>query len=224
MIYWAIVPVKPLRRGKSRLSGVLTEDERTALNFYLLEHTLETLKATPEIEHTLVVSRDPAALTLARNHQARTVQEDGSPQLNLALTRATLVVQTFNPFGLLIVPADLPLITPQDIRGMLEFVQKKTDPPAPPNQPVVVIAPDRQRLGTNGLLVCPPGIIQYDFGPGSFERHCARARKIGARLEIYENPAFALDVDLPEDLDLISEELEGLDLKNFVLPDLTEID
>ncbi len=29
MALWAIVPVKPLRRGKSRLAKVLTQDERT---------------------------------------------------------------------------------------------------------------------------------------------------------------------------------------------------
>ena len=216
MIYWAIVPVKPLRTGKSRLSGVLTKEERIRLNVYLLEHTLETLKATSEIKHTLVVSSDPAALALARNHGARIVQEDGSPQLNLALTQATLAVQPYAPFGLLIIPADLPLITPHDIRGMLEIVQKGIDPALPTNQPVVVIAPDRHRLGTNGLLVCPPGLIPYEFGSGSFEHHRDLARQVNARLEIYENPAFALDVDLPEDLELISEELEGLNLKKKV--------
>jgi len=112
------------------------------------------------------------------------------------------------------------LITPQAIQGMLERVQLGADPSLPPGQPVVVIAPDRHRLGTNGLLVCPPGLIGYDFGPGSFERHAARARQANARLEIYEHPAFGLDLDLPEDLDLIREKLDALDLKNFVLPNL----
>jgi 2-phospho-L-lactate guanylyltransferase len=201
MTMWAIVPVKPLRRGKSRLAGVLSEEERTALNNYLLAHTLDTLKATQEIEQVLVVSRDPAALALAREHGARTVQENGAPQLNIALTRATIVAKNYSTSGVLIVPADLPLITPQDIRSMLEFIH---DPP------VVVVAPDRHRLGTNALLVCPAGLIQYDFGPGSFERHCERARQAGARLEICDLPSLALDVDLPEDLDLVSAELEGL--------------
>ncbi len=201
MTMWAIVPVKPLRRGKSRLAGVLSEDERTALNNYLLAHTLDTLKATKEIEQVLVVSRDPAALALAREHGARTVLENGAPQLNVALTRATIVAKNYSTSGVIIIPADLPLITPQDVQRMLEFIH---DPP------VVVVAPDRHRLGTNALLVCPVGLIQYDFGPGSFERHCERARQVGARLEICEIPSLALDVDLPEDLDLVSAELEGL--------------
>jgi 2-phospho-L-lactate guanylyltransferase len=222
MTFWAVVPVKPLRRGKSRLSGVLTQEERTALNFYLLEHTLDTLNATPEIKHILVVSRDPVVLALARSHQAQTVQEGDPPQLNLALSYATQIVQPFTRSGLLILPADLPLITPQDIQGMLEILKKGMDPSGHADQRMVVIAPDRHRLGTNGLLICPPGLIPYHFGPDSFERHCADARQVNARLEIYENPAFALDVDLPEDLNLIRHVLAGLDLKNFVLPDLTD--
>lgn len=201
MTLWAIVPVKPLRRGKSRLAGVLSQDERAVLNEHLLAHTLDTLKATPEIENVLVVSRDPAALALARDHGARTVLENGAPQLNLALARATVVVKNYASRGVLIVPADLPLITPQDIRRMLECAKEP---------PVVVVAPDRRREGTNALLVWPIGLIQYDFGPGSFVRHCERARQAGARLEICELPSFALDVDLPEDLALVSEELDSM--------------
>lgn len=111
MTLWAIVPVKPLRRGKSRLSGVLSLEARTALNHYLLSNTLEVLASIPEIEYSLVVSRDPEALTIAREYGARTVQEQGAPQLNVALTRATLVAVSHSVQGVLIVPADLPLLT-----------------------------------------------------------------------------------------------------------------
>ena len=67
MTLWAIVPVKPLRRGKSRLAGALSEDERTELNRTLLQHTLKTLTDIKELEEVLVISRDPQALTIARN-------------------------------------------------------------------------------------------------------------------------------------------------------------
>jgi 2-phospho-L-lactate/phosphoenolpyruvate guanylyltransferase len=199
MTFWAIVPVKPLRRGKSRLAGILNESERTELNKYLLGHILDTIKSIPEIEQILVVSRDPAALALARNHGARTLLENGMHHLNVALTRATLVVQKYATHGVLIIPADLPLITPEDLRMMMEKVH---------NPPVVVVAPDRHGEGTNALLISPPGLIEYDFGTGSFKRHCDRAHKAGARLEICELPSLALDVDLPEDLELVSSELD----------------
>ena len=201
MTFWAIVPVKPLQRGKSRLAEVLTQEERLDLNRRLLAHTMDTLTAIPDIEHVLVISRDQAALALARDYGARTVQEHGAPQLNIALTRATIVARTYATRGVLILPADLPLITPEDIQILLA---RAVDPP------VVVIAPDRRRQGTNALLVCPAGVIEYAFGPGSFQRHCARARQAGAHLEICELPSLALDMDLPEDLELVSETLEKL--------------
>jgi 2-phospho-L-lactate guanylyltransferase len=199
MTLWAIVPVKPLRRGKSRLSDVLSQDERTDLNRRLLAHTVDTLAAIPELEHVLVVSRDQSALALAREHGARTVQESGAPQLNLALARATIVAKNYATRGVLIIPADLPLITQEDVRSMLD---RAKDPP------VVVIAPDRRHDGTNALLVCPAGLIDYEFGTGSFRRHCERARQAGAQLEICELSSLALDMDLPEDLAMVSETLE----------------
>ena len=148
MTVWAIVPVKPLRRGKSRLAEVLSQEERTDLNRRLLSHTLDTLTAIPEIEHVLVISRDQSALALARDHGARTVQENGAPQLNVALARATIVAKNYATRGVLVVPADLPLITPEDVRAMIDRAQAA---------PVVVVAPDRKRTGTNALLVCPTG-------------------------------------------------------------------
>jgi 2-phospho-L-lactate guanylyltransferase len=198
MTLWAIVPVKPLRRGKSRLSNVLTFNERTDLNRHLLENTLDTLKGIPEIEHTLVISRDSEALALARDLGARTVQENGSSDLNIALARATIVAQHYATRGVLILPVDLPLITPEDVQAMLERVGEP---------PVVVVAPDRCHNGTNALLVCPAGLIEYEYGEGSFQRHCERAREAGARLEICELPSLALDLDNPEDLELVAAEL-----------------
>ena len=200
MALWAIVPVKPLRHGKSRLAEVLSQDERADLNQRLLVHTLDTLGIIPEIDQVLVVSRDPAALALARDHGARTVQENGINELNLALTRATVVARSYITGSVLILPADLPLLTPEDVRSMLDKAH---------NPPVVVVTPDRHRLGTNALLVSPVGLIEYEFGPGSFQRHCQRALEKGARLEICELPSLALDVDMPEDLAMVEAQLES---------------
>jgi 2-phospho-L-lactate/phosphoenolpyruvate guanylyltransferase len=194
MTFWAIVPVKPLRSGKTRLAKILTQEQRVELNRRLLAHTVDTLAAIPEIDHVLVVSRDPSALSLARDHGARTVTENGAPKLNVALTRATVIAKSYATHGILIVPADLPLVKPDDVRLML----KLANPP-----PVVVVAPDQRRNGTNAMLVCPAGLIEYEYGPGSFQRHCDRAHEAGARLEVCELPSLALDMDLPEDLEQV---------------------
>jgi 2-phospho-L-lactate guanylyltransferase len=194
MTLWAIVPVKPLRHGKSRLSGALSDEKRMELNRVLLERTLKTLLDLKEVEQVLVVSRDSAALALARDLGARTVQEDGAPALNTALKRATVVAQVYASRGVLVIPADLPLLTASDVLALLA---RATEPP------VVVIAPDRRRKGTNALLLSPADLIEYDFGGDSFSRHCEQARNVGARLVVVDLPSLGLDLDLPEDLELV---------------------
>ena len=194
MTLWAIVPVKPLRRGKSRLAGILSEEERTELNRSLLQNTLKTFANLREVEEVLVISRDPQALAIARQYGARTVREDGQPELNTALKRATVVAQVYATRGVLVLPADLPLVTREDV---LTLIERAGEPPS------VVIAPDRHGTGTNALLISPTGLIEYDFGENSFERHCQQARDAGARLEIVNLPTLGLDLDLPEDLELV---------------------
>ena len=196
MTLWAIIPVKPLRRGKSRLSSVLTEDERAVLNYSMLGNMLLTLKSIDRIDQILVVSRDTAALSLAREYGARTVQEDGRPNLNTALKRATAVAKIHSVHDVLVLPADLPLITSQDIEKIIQLAE-------PP--PVMVIAPDRRMDGTNALYVSPAGKIEYSYGPGSCQKHIAQAKKQGMRLELCQFPALSLDLDLPADLELLKE-------------------
>jgi 2-phospho-L-lactate guanylyltransferase len=193
MTLWAIVPVKPLKRSKSRLSGVLSGEERALLSQEMLLHTLDVLKSVPRIERMLVISRDTRALALAREHGARTVTERGTPQLNQALIRATVIARGYGVSAVLVLPADLPLLTSEDIETLIAAAK---DPP------VVVISPDRHGEGTNALLMSPPGIIEYEFGPESYNRHLERAEAAGARVEICELPSLELDLDVPEDLEL----------------------
>jgi 2-phospho-L-lactate/phosphoenolpyruvate guanylyltransferase len=203
MAIWAIVPVKPLRRGKSRLAGLLSEEQRTRLNRYLLEHTLIILNDISDIEHTLVVSRDPSALALTRFMGGRTVLEDGAPQFNTAIKRATIVAQAQGARAVVVIPADLPLLEPFDIKDLL--IQGR-------NPPVVVIAPDRRLDGTNCLFVNPAGLIDYGYGPGSFQRHSKSASEVGAKLKVVQSYNLGLDLDLPEDLELVGG-LKGLRLE-----------
>ena len=122
------------------------------------------------------------------------VSYEPTPDLNTALQRATVVAKVYATRGVLVLPADLPLLSREDVLTLLD---KASQPP------VVVIAPDRHRKGTNALLMSPAGLIEYDFGDDSFQRHCERARRAGARLEVVELPSLGLDLDLPEDLELI---------------------
>jgi 2-phospho-L-lactate guanylyltransferase len=192
MSLWAIVPIKPLLQGKSRLSGVLSALERNELNIFLLEHTLSVLKGVAEIAEVLVVSRDPEVLRRAREANAVALPEEEVSDLNQALRQATLFVQAQHGQSVLVIPADLPLLCQADLQAILQCAG---------NAPGVVIVPDRRREGTNALLVQPAGQIDYAFGAGSFGLHCSAARQAGVPVEICDLPLVALDLDLPEDLE-----------------------
>lgn len=194
MTLWAIVPVKPLRRGKSRLAKVLSTDERAILNQTMLANTLRVLMDVKEIDQVVVISKDSAVLALARDFNARTVQEDGRSHLNLALRRATVVADMYGATGVLILPADLPLLSVEALRDMIQHLGKP---------PSLVIAPDRRRDGTNALLISPTDLIGYHYGPGSFNRHCELANRVGAHVAVVERQELDLDLDLPEDLDYL---------------------
>lgn len=199
MKLWAVIPVKPLRRGKSRLADVLTEDQRTQLNINLLVHTLKVLGNIPEITKVLVISRDPNALNLARKHGAQTVQEDGTPELNLALDRAAAIAAAQKAKAVLVLPADLPQIKEEDVRAIIQQVEIP---------PVMVIAPDHRKRGTNAILVSPAGLLKYDFGGSSFERHLQQAETLGFRVKVCEISSFSRDLDLPEDLEFLNGDVE----------------
>ena len=192
MSVWAIIPVKPLARAKSRLAPVLTAEERLHLAENLLLHVIAAARSVPEIAGTLVISRDTRALAIARNAGAHTVQESGTPELNNALMRATSVVRGWRSAAVLILPADLPLVDAADIRGVLDLGQFENS---------VVIATDEREDGTNAMLIRPPGLIPYSYGVGSYHRHLKMAQEAGANVHVYRSKRLALDIDLPIDLD-----------------------
>ncbi len=111
MTLWAIVPVKPLRRGKSRLAGALSEDERTELNQTLLQHTLKHFPDSRNWKMCWSSAGTHAALTIARNYGARTVREDGQPRIEYRAQARNGGRPGLCDTGVLILPADLPLIT-----------------------------------------------------------------------------------------------------------------
>jgi len=191
MNVWAIVPVKPLNRAKSRLADVLPPEDREQLAAGLLERTVRLLVPMPEIHGVLVISRDTKALSLVRELGAQTVQESGNPELNTALYRATNALPAWGAEAALVVPADLPLLQPEDISAVVTLGRFHY---------TVVLAPDRREEGTNLLFVRPPGLIPYTFGGPSFEEHQRLAREANATLHIYRSERVGLDLDTPDDL------------------------
>jgi 2-phospho-L-lactate guanylyltransferase len=146
-------------------------------------------------------------------------------RLNAALQQAAAVAERNGATALLVLHADLLLLNSQALSGFIsagalssgeasggvtgasDTGQHSTADVASLVQVAqlasVTIAPDRHGQGTNALLLRPPGAIQFAFGPQSYTRHLALASEIGAATTVHNDTRFAIDLDTPEDLDLL---------------------
>jgi 2-phospho-L-lactate guanylyltransferase len=214
MSLWVIIPAKPLNRAKSRLAEVLSPEQRSRFAEMLFRRILTVVKSVPHVTGTLVISRDTKALSIARELGAKTLQESNPSDLNPALERATEVVRVWGGDAVLVLPADLPFISKEDIETIAEMGRFGTK---------VVLATDRESDGTNAFLMRPAGLIPYNYGKGSFERHSIAAKLAGADLKIYASDTIELDIDIPEDLAEYNRRLEEheIELLTPFLPDMT---
>ncbi len=192
MTCWVVIPVKPLNRAKSRLAGFLNSEQREELAIALFQHVLTTSLAQRRVLGTLVISRDTRALAIAREAGANTMQETGSPELNLALHRAAQVLISWGAESMLILPADLPFVAAEDLERIIELGSQE--------EPCIVIATDEKHDGTNALYCRPPGLIGFTYGQGSYERHIQRAREVAASVLFFSSDRLQHDIDHPGDL------------------------
>ena len=76
-----------------------------------------------------------------------------------------------------------------------------TDLAWPARHDGVTLVPDRRDDGTNVACVPTRAGFEFSYGPGSFRRHGAEARRLGLPLRVVREPSLGWDVDLPSDLD-----------------------
>jgi 2-phospho-L-lactate/phosphoenolpyruvate guanylyltransferase len=190
-----IVPVRSLEGAKSRLGAALDAEERRALVERLLRRTVKAARDASGVGTVAVVSRDLEVLAVATELGAERVRQE-SQGLNRALQDARTAFPEAE--RLLILPGDLPDISPPAIEALLRAADRT-------GRPCVVLVPDRDGRGTNALLLDPPDIIDFAFGGDSREAHAELASAAGARLVIADGP-LSLDLDTPEDL-LIAEQV-----------------
>lgn len=194
-----IIPFRSLADGKSRLSPVLDPLERARINREMLERVLHAAQHVSTLPGILVVSPDESALELVRDTAPAAVcvaQPPENPGLNPALELATQLAVEAGARVTIIVPADLPLLRTTDLENLM-----RRDAP-------VVIAPDRMRQGTNGLMQridATGGKFRYQFGPNSYHHHQEEAHRLGLDAVTAVSLGTSFDLDTPEDLGELTE-------------------
>ena len=182
------MPVRGLPAGKTRLAAVLSIDQRNRLVRAMLHDVVTALQAATLVSSVTIYSRDAAAAHEAKRLGTAFLQQPADRHgLNDAIAYAQR--QRQQAAAILVIPADLPLITAVEID---ELIAATADEPR-----AVAIAPATDG-GTNGLLLRPPTIIDPAYGPDSAKRHEDAARRSDARVIILRSPHWLLDLDTPE--------------------------
>lgn len=185
---YTVVPVKDLRGTKSRLAPVLDPAARAGLTLYMMGRVV-TRALEAGVDAVGVVSPDPIVLDEALKRGATPLVQN-SRGLNPALEEGRLWATQNGASALLVLPADLPLIEPEDVLAVLAGAAS-----AP-----VVVTPDGARSGTNALLLRPPDVLPFLFGPESFEAHLRAAGDRDVEVRVCENGHLSFDLDTAGDL------------------------
>ncbi len=181
----ALVPLRSPGCGKTRLAAALRPEHRAALTAAMFADVISALCASP-IDRILVAASGPEAVAAA---SALGVEAHIDPpwvtDLNDAIDAAAV---TLDPAAdLLVVAADLPRLSSEDVRRVVT-----TDAE-------VVVSPTRDG-GTGGLLRRPVGRIPTAYGHDSAARHRELAAAAGATYAEQHTAGFRDDVDIDADL------------------------
>ena len=194
----AIIPMKPLSEGKSRLAQTLSSEQRANISIGMLKRVLLALKGA-SLDPIWVVGGDERVKNLARNQGGIWHQEMGR-NLNDTIDKA--IEQVFRRGkSALYIAGDLPFVKPSDIHSFIQASRGAGN---------VTLAPARRDNGTNAMLI-PHGVnFKPELGRRSFNKHLSQAAKLETSVAIAYSPGLGLDLDVVDDLESYQHMEEGL--------------
>jgi 2-phospho-L-lactate/phosphoenolpyruvate guanylyltransferase len=200
----AIVPVKRLAQGKSRLAGALGRDGAERLALAMLEDVVAALRGACGVDVVAVVTPDRAVADAAEKAGARALLEQeleqsesgertrglasGESRLNDAIDRAARALAAE---ATLVVLGDVAGATSEDLGALVAAIGGRA--------PIAAIAPSRDG-GTAALARRPHAAFASRFGADSANAHRAAAGAAGVPCAEHALPSLALDLDDPDDL------------------------
>lgn len=181
-----VIPMKSIFWGKSRLSPILSNQERCEINKKILQRTI--CKAI-EVANVFVVSSCQDTCDLAKKCGALPIKEQGQG-LNTALHQVTEIFHKKNQFEILILPSDLPLFESEDLKIF-----------SPTEE--MILVPDHSGSGTNSLYLCSKKRFNYSFGTNSRYLHIEEAQLNQMTFKILQHDRLCFDLDTPEDYEAL---------------------
>jgi 2-phospho-L-lactate guanylyltransferase len=187
---WVIVLIKDFNSAKQRLQPALDPKERRAL---ARRNAQLAVRAAAAGDHILVVAGSEEVAALAQRWGAEVLAEPRQEGQNVAAARGIAKAVDGGAEAVLLLSSDLPLVTVDAVRDVLEAAARMT-------APVAVAVPAVGRGGTNALYLRPPHAIALHFGSDSLAKFQHEAESRGVDFAVHHSDAMALDLDEPGDL------------------------
>jgi 2-phospho-L-lactate guanylyltransferase len=184
-----VIPVKSPSRAKYRLDAVLTEPERSRL---ALTSARDVFGAVSKVHGygRFVISDDPAMLEEAQRFGLEPLTDRVSQGQTAAVHQGFAAAWERGFTAALTIPGDVPAVTTEELDELCRYRPEIE----------VLLTPDREHTGTNGLRLVPPHAITLRFGEDSFNLHLAEARRANRSVEVKEVEGLRYDLDRPEDI------------------------
>ena len=180
-----VIPVRAFALGKARLTAHLDDETRTALARMLADRVGAAAGELP----TVVVSSASEVCDWARTRGLDVVDDPGTLDESAASGRAWVAAR--GCARAVVAHADLP------------FARTLGPLARDGGRPIVAVVPYHRDDGTTVISVPVDVSFEFAYGPGSFRRHAAEARRLGLGFRVVRDAELAFDVDVPADLDRI---------------------
>jgi 2-phospho-L-lactate guanylyltransferase len=190
MSTWVVVLIKDFGSAKQRLQPVLGARARRGL---ARRNARLAVRAASAGDRVLVVAGSERVADLAEVWGADVLLEPRQEGQNVAAARGIARAVDGGAEAVLLLSSDLPLVTIDAVRDVLEASSRL-------KAPVAVAVPAVGRGGTNALYLRPPGAITLHFGSDSLAKFRHEAESRGVNFVIHHSDAMALDLDEPGDL------------------------
>jgi 2-phospho-L-lactate guanylyltransferase len=187
----AIIPMKNLHFAKSRLSTILTLQQRKNLAFFLLNTTIKTLKESRLITEIIVVSSDKTIEKFSFENSLKFIK-DSDDGINNAVILADRYCINNDIDANIVIPHDLPFISANEIDQICNISEKYPK--------CIIICPSKRFDGTNILFRKPPNVIRTFYDDNSYINHLKEAQKLHIPIESLDLDNLMFDIDTKEDL------------------------
>ena len=149
------------------------------------------MMSVPDFEQVAVATVCPAACIIAKKYGAIVLSTSQDEGQTAAVERSAEILDARGITSMLVIPGDVPLVTVEEIKIVLDLHEKA---------PSMTIVPAQDELGSNCIALSPTIAAPLRFGPNSYFPHLKTARKLGLSLQTLKLPGLGLDIDTPKDL------------------------